>query len=305
MTTLGVDRKSNPLNSDSNPRSQGNAGAHLSCLGSVIGFARREFRDAISSRWFILYTVAFTVLAVAVSFMSLAGSGSHGFAGFSRTTAGLLNLIMLVVPLMALIAGVGTIAGERERGTLLYLLAQPISRTELLIGKYIGLAFALCCSMCIGFGLSAGVLAWRVGGVGLSAFAMLVLFTCGLALAMLSVGMLLSVMSRRSSVATGLGLFAWLILVFLSDLGLMAGTVLFKLRVQEVFAIGVLNPLQAFKMAVIVNMNASLDVLGPVGMYASRTFGSGLPWLLALVLGVWAIVPMVIAVLVFRKRGAV
>jgi len=281
------------------------AGSRLSFISSVIAFARREFRDAISSRWFILYTVAFTVLAVAVSFMSLAGSGSHGFAGFGKTTAGLLNLIMLVVPLMALVAGAGSIAGERERGTLLYLLAQPISRVELLLGKYIGLAIALCCSMCIGFGLSAGVLAWRVGGVGINAFVMLVIFTCGLALAMLSVGMLLSVMSRRSGVATGLGLFAWLILVFLSDLGLMAGTILFKLRVQEVFVIGIMNPLQAFKMAVMVNMNASLDVLGPVGMYASQTFGGALPWILALVLGVWTVVPLGIAVLIFRKRGAV
>jgi len=279
--------------------------SHLSRVGSVLAFARREFRDAISSRWFILYTVAFTVLAVAVSFMSLAGSGSHGFAGFSRTTAGLLNLIMLVVPLMALIAGAGTIAGERERGTLLYLLAQPISRTELLLGKYLGQAIALCCSMCVGFGLSAGVLAWRAGGVGMSSFIMLVVFTCGLALAMLSVGMLLSVVSRRSGVATGLGLFTWLILVFVSDLGLMAGTILFKLRVQEVFAIGVMNPLQAFKMAVIVNMNASLDVLGPVGTYASLNFGSVLPWILAMVLIGWVVVPLSIALILFNKRGSV
>lgn len=206
---------------------------------------------------------------------------------------------------MALIAGAGSIAGERERGTLLYLLAQPISRVELLLGKYLGLAVALCCSMCIGFGLSAGVLAWRVGGVGIHSFVMLVLFTCGLALAMLSVGMLLSVLSRRSGVATGLGLFAWLILVFLSDLGLMAGTILFKLHVQEVFAIGIMNPLQAFKMAVIVNMNASLDVLGPVGMYASQTYGNGLPWLLALVLVAWTVIPLALAVVLFRKRGAV
>ncbi len=281
------------------------AGAHLSRVRSVMAFARREFRDAISSRWFLLYTVAFTVLAMAVSFMSLAGSGSHGFAGFGKTTAGLLNLIMLVVPLMALIAGAGSIAGERERGTLLYLLAQPISRSELLIGKYLGLGVALCCSMCVGFGLSAGVLAWRVGGVGINSFVLLVIFTCGLALAMLSVGMLLSVLSRRSGVATGLGLFAWLIFVFLSDLGLMAGTILFKLRVQEVFAIAIVNPLQAFKMGVIVNMNASLDVLGPVGMYASHTYGDGLPWILAAVLVAWAAVPLAIAVVLFRKRGSV
>ena len=125
----------------------------------ITRFARREFRDALASKWFLLYTLAFTVLAVGVSVLSLSGVGSHGFAGFGRTAAGLLNLIMLVVPLMALTAGAGSIAGERERGTLLYLLAQPVSRTQVLLGKYLGLAAALVCSLCVGFGVSAGVLA--------------------------------------------------------------------------------------------------------------------------------------------------
>lgn len=278
---------------------------YRSAPGGVLAFARREFRDALSSRWFLLYTLAFTVLAVAISFMSLAGVGSHGFAGFGRTAAGLLNLIMLIVPLMALTAGAGAIAGERERGTLLYLLAQPVSRSQLLIGKYFGLAAALTCSLCIGFGVSAGVLAWKAGGVGVGAFVMLVVFTCVLALSMLSLGMLISVLSRRSSVAGGLGLFAWLTLVFLSDLGLMAGTILFKLRVQEVFALAILNPLQAFKMGVIVNMNASLDVLGPAGVYASQTFGGALPWLLGAVLAAWAVLPLAAALVAFSRRTTV
>lgn len=290
--------------SDVQQRSSVCAG-HTSMVRCTLSFASREFLDALSSRWFLLYTVAFSVLSIAVSYMSLAGSGSQGFAGFGRTTAGLLNLIMLVVPLMALIAGAGSIAGERERGTLLYLLAQPITRTELLLGKYIGLAIAMCCSMSIGFGLSASVLAWKAGGVGLGSFTMLILFTCMLSLGMLSVGMLLSVLSRRSGVATGMGLFCWLILVFISDLGLMAGTVIFKLRVQEVFALAIVNPLQAYKMGVIVNMNASLDVLGPVGTYASHTYGNSLPWLLALTLVLWIILPLLSAIQFFRKRGGV
>jgi Cu-processing system permease protein len=276
-----------------------------SLVGGMLRFARREFRDALASKWFLLYTVAFTVLAVAVSFLSLSGVGSHGFAGFGRTAAGLLNLIMLVVPLMALTAGAGSISGERERGTLLYLLAQPVSRTQVLLGKYMGLAAALVCSLCIGFGVSAGVLAWRAGGVGVGAFAMLIAATALLAVSMLSVGMLISVVSRRTAVATGLALFVWLALVFVSDLGLMASSVIFKLRVQEIFGIAALNPLQSFKMAVIVNMNASLDVLGPVGAYASQTLGDALPWVLASSLVAWTIAPLGLAILFFARKSSV
>jgi len=273
--------------------------------GGVWSFALREFRDALSSRWFLLYTVAFTVLAVGVSFLSLSGSGSHGFAGFGRTAAGLLNLIMLVVPLMALTAGAGTIAGERERGTLLYLLAQPVSRAQVLLGKYVGLATALTCSLCIGFGVSAGVLAWRAGGVGVRSFVVLVGLTVLLALAMLSVGVLISVLSRRSSVAVGISLFVWLALVFVSDLGLMAGSLIFKLRVQEIFALASLNPLQAFKMGVIVSMNASLDVLGPVGAYASHTLGAAMPWVLAGSIFAWIVLPLAAALVLFARRKSI
>ena len=276
-----------------------------SFISGACAFAKREFRDALASKWFLLYTLAFTILAVGVSYLSLSGVGSHGFAGFGRTAAGLLNLIMLVVPLMALSAGAGSIAGERERGTLLYMLAQPVSRPQVLLGKYLGLAAALVCSLCIGFGVSAGVLAWRAGGVGVGSYAMLVGFTAMLALAMLSLGILISVVSRRSSVATGIALFVWLTLVFVSDLGLMASSVLFKLRVQEVFSLAIVNPLQSFKMGVIVNMNASLDVLGPVGAYASHTLGDALPWILGGTLVAWIIAPLGLSIVLFLRRSSV
>lgn len=276
-----------------------------SFVGGIARFARREFRDALASKWFILYTMAFTVLAVGVSFLSLSGVGSHGFAGFGRTAAGLLNLIMLVVPLMALTAGAGSIAGERERGTLLYMLSQPVARSQVLLGKFFGLAVALICSLCIGFGISAGVLTWRAGGAGVFDFLMLIGMTALLAIAMLSVGILISVVSRRTSVATGVALFVWLTLVFVSDLGLMASSVIFKLHVQEIFGLAAINPLQCFKMAVIVNLNASLDVLGPVGAYASQTLGIALPWVLVSTLIAWTIAPLGLAIILFTRRGTV
>ena len=122
---------------------------------------------------------------------------------------------------------------------------------------------------------------------------------------MLSVGMLISVASRRSSVSAGIALFVWLSLVFVSDLGLMASSVIFKLRVQEIFGLAALNPLQSFKMAVIVNMNASLDVLGPVGAYASRTLGASLIWVLASSLFAWIVFPLGAAVVIFTRRTSV
>lgn len=276
-----------------------------SALRCIIAFARRELRDALASRWFLLYTVAFAVLAAAVSFMSLAGAGSMGFAGFGRTAAGLLNLVMLIVPLMAITAGAGSIAAERERGTLLYLLSQPVSRTEVLLGKFLGLAVALGVSVCVGFGLSALAVAIMAGGADARAFVILAALTCLLAVVMLAVGMLISVVSRRGSVAMGLALFVWLTLVFVSDLGLMAGAVLFRFRAHELFLAAVANPLQAFKTAVILELNASLDVLGPAGVYAMQSMGDWLRWVLLGVLCAWMIVTLGLALVLFARRSAV
>ena len=104
--------------------------------------------------------------------------------------------------------------------------------------------------------------------------------------------------------STGVALFVWLVFVFISDLGLMAGTVLFRLRVQEIFGLAVLNPLQSFKMAVVVSMNASLDVLGPVGVYASHTLGAALPWILVGMVVLWVMIPLILATLLFVRRNS-
>ncbi len=190
-------------------------------------------------------------------------------------------------------------------GTLLYMLAQPISRTELLLGKFLGLTAALCASLCVGFGVSAIPLAWKAGGIGAASYLGLVVLSCVLAVVMLALGFLISVVSRKGGVALGLGLFAWLTLVFLSDLGLMAGTLVFQLRVEELFALAILNPLQAFKMAVIVDLNTTLDVLGPAGIYAMQTFGESLRWLLLGVLALWGFAALGVATVIFHRRAPV
>lgn len=272
-------------------------------VANVLTFARRELRDAIRSRWFVLYTLSFAALGLAVSFVSAASAGGMGLSGFGRTTAGLINLVLLVVPLMALSAGAATIASDRERGMLPYLLAQPVSRIELLLGRYLGLAGALLACLALGLGTCALILAWQ--GVHTSPAS--ILWFCGLsfflALGMLSLGMLISVLARKASVAVGTAVFVWLTLVFVSDLALMAGAVALRLRIEELLAVALLNPLQVFKMWSLHAVDASLDVLGPAGLYAVEELGGGLHALFAACLAAWVLAPLAAAAAVFSRRS--
>jgi Cu-processing system permease protein len=262
---------------------------------TVAILAGQEVRDAVRHRWFVLYALAFAALAIGLAYVSLLGSGSLGFAAFDRTTAGLVNLVLLLVPLMGLTIGGGAIARERESGTLAYLLAQPVTRGELLAGKFTGLGTALIAAICLGFGLSGVVIAWQAGTGDVASFLALVGLSAALALAMLSLGLLVSALSRRGSVAIGIAVFLWLVLAFVSDLGLMGGAIAFKLEAGSVLQLALINPLQAFKLSVLSNIETTLEVLGPAGMYASETYGNALPWLLGGALGTWIVAPLLLA----------
>ena len=69
-----------------------------------------------------------------------------------------------------MLLGFDAIVGERERGSLDLLLALPITRLELLLGKYLGLALALTVSTLGGFGLVALVLSTQLSWAALYHF---------------------------------------------------------------------------------------------------------------------------------------
>ena len=272
---------------------------------NVLILTQKELRDALRNRWFLLYAVAFAALSLALAWFSVSGAGSYGVAGFGRTTAGLINLILLIVPLMGLTLGAMSLAGEREKGTLVYLLAQPVSGAELLLGKFIGLALALVAALVIGFGLTGLMMVVAGGGGDFMIFATLLVLAVLLAVASLSVGFLISAATRRAATAVGLALFLWLVLVYFGDLGLMGTAMVVQMDVGQLLTLALLNPLQVFKIAAVLNLRDNLEVLGPAGIYAFRTYGGALWPLLVGLLLVWAVVPLLLSLRVFRARGVI
>jgi len=270
---------------------------------TVFILIQKELRDAFRNRWFILYTVAFAILSMTLAWFSVSGAGSFGVAGFGRTTAGLINLILLIVPLMGLSLGALSLAGERENGTLAYMLAQPINGAELLLGKYIGLALALAAALVIGFGLTGLLMVIAGSGGDFLIYVTLLALSLLLAVASLSLGLLISATVKRAATAVGLALFLWLILVYFGDLGLMGTSVVMNLKVGQLFGLALINPLQVFKIAAVLDLRDNLEVLGPAGIYAFRTYGAALWPLLVGLLVVWAVVPFLLATQVFKKKG--
>ena len=121
---------------------------------------RKELTDAIGNRWLIGYAAVLGALGLAATATGLDSTSGLALQAFGRTTATLMNLCLLLAPLVAVLMGAGSIAGEHERGTLEHLLAQPLTRTGLLLGKHAGLLVALVLATVAGF-VPAGVLIGR------------------------------------------------------------------------------------------------------------------------------------------------
>jgi Cu-processing system permease protein len=271
---------------------------------NILTLTQKELRDAYRNRWFALYTAAFTILSLALSWLGLSGLGSFGLAGFGRTGASLVNLVILIVPLMGLTIGALSLASDRESGSLMYLLSLPVTTFEVLIGKFTGGAVALLNALLIGFGLSGLLIAWQGGKADLNAYLGLIGFAYLLALVCLSLGLLISTVASRVATAVGAALFLWLGLVFMGDLGLMGTAIVLKLKASSLLTAAMINPLQIFKIAALWNIRDNLEVLGPAGLYATRTFSTNLPYILFATLLAWITIPLLATMAIFKKRGA-
>lgn len=264
--------------------------------------AQRELREALRNKWLWLYALAFAALALSLSQAGLASSGYAGLGGFGRTAASLINALLFFVPLMGLSVGANTLAGDRERGTLVYLLAQPVSRAEVFFGKAGGAALALLASLCAGFGVAAVGLATAADS-NVPAYLSLAGFSILLALVSLGIGLLISAATRRTATASGAALIAWLAFVFFSDLGFVAATLSLRPSPSALLGLLLVNPLQAFKLAGIYSLRATLDVLGPVGQYAVYKFGAWLPALLLAAMSLWALAAFGAAFALFNRKS--
>jgi Cu-processing system permease protein len=264
--------------------------------------AAREAGLALCSRWFVLASGCFLVLSLGLSMLGLAGAERSGLAGFDRTTASVLNLALLFVPLVTLTLGGLAIAGSLEDASMGGLLAQPITRLEVYVGTYAGLLAAVGAAVCTGFGATGLIVGGRAGSGNVHAFLGLVGLMLLLGAATLALGTLLSVALRTRARVVGAAFSAWLLLVYVSDLGVIGLTIARNLRPAQVFVLALLNPVEQARVLGTLLLSDRLDVLGPVGVFGLDAFGaSGLVALLVAMLAATAASTLAAGYVLFRK----
>ncbi|MDX2212336.1 MAG: ABC transporter permease [Oculatellaceae cyanobacterium bins.114] len=140
-------------------------------VGRVSVIATNVFREVIRDR--VLYLIGFfTVLFVAASTLIpyvSASTESQILADLGLAAIGILSLVI------AVFVGTGLVNKEIEKRTVFVLIAKPISHSEFIVGKHLGLSAVLAVlvlTMTIIYGvvLSAYHIPYPIGSVFIAAF---------------------------------------------------------------------------------------------------------------------------------------
>ncbi len=268
-------------------------------FGSVSTIASKEFWDRIRNRWVLAVALVFTVFALVIAYFGGAQQGAVGFRSIEFTIASLVSLVIYLIPLIALVLGFDAIVGERERGSLELLLSLPITRFELLIGKYLGLSAALAFSTIAGFGLVAVVLSTQMTMSALFHYFGFMISSVLLGMAFLSIAVMLSVFSQERTRASGLAIAVWFFFVLIFDLLLLGALVLTGgMYGGEIFPyLLLLNPAGVFR---ILNIFTLDDVRNLYGLATVFPTAIAETWVLTLVMLAWIAAPLGIAAWRFR-----
>jgi Cu-processing system permease protein len=260
----------------------------------IFTVAGKEFRDRIRNRWVLAVALVFAVFSLVIAYFGGAQQGAVGFRSIEFTIASLVSLVIYLIPLIALLLGFDAIVGERERGSLDLLLSLPITRLELLMGKYLGLAAALTLSTLVGFGLVAVLLYQHISWAGLYHYIGFMVSSVLLGLAFLSMAVLMSVIARDRTRASGLAIAMWFFFVLVFDLlllGILVGTG--GRFGGDAFAwLLLLNPADVFR---ILNVFSLDDVRTLYGLASIVPPSLGSPAVMGSVMLAWIVLPLALA----------
>ena len=178
----------------------------MSSLESIVIVARLTLREAFRRRllWALVGLTALIIVLTWWGFSRIAEvspvTGPVEMLAVSQVLVMLAFMFSFVLAMTAVFAASPAIGPEIESGLLLAILARPIRRAEVLLGRWLGLAVVL-----VGDAIVAGYL--EVGAVGLATGylptdpAIAPLYLAGEALVLLTLAMVFS--TRIASVAGG------------------------------------------------------------------------------------------------------
>lgn len=275
-------------------------------MNTVLLIANKEFKDGLRNRWVISATVLLAIFALTLAFLGSAPTGTVKTSPLSVTVVSLSSLTIFLIPLIALLLSYDSIVGEVDRGTMALLLSYPLSRHQVILGKYLGHLGILTVATTVGYGV-AGIITQftELGNMDLYdwlPFIVLIASSVLLGACFLAIGYLISTFVRERATAAGIAIGVWLFFVLIYDMAMLGALVADQGRYissQHVAAALMFNPTDIYRL---INLTGFADTASFSGMAGITDNISANLEILVFVLFLWVLIPFGIAMALFQRK---
>lgn len=237
--------------------------------------------DLLRSRWSYVYFAFYLMLGIVLLFLN---------NDLSKAVITLMNVIIVLVPLIGTIFGVMYYYNSKEFTEL--LLAQPIKRSSIFLGQYLGVALSLSLSLIIGLGVP-----FIFYGIFRSAaiwdFTLLLVTGTFLTLIFTALSFNIALANDNKIKGFGYAILLWLFMAVIYDGVFLMLLIAFEEYPLDNFSlIGTMaNPIDLSRVLILLKLDISA-LLGYTGAIFQRFFGTGMGMLVSsIMLGVWVLVP--------------
>ena len=241
-----------------------------------------SFYDLMRSRWSYVYLTFYLLLGAVLLFLN---------NDLSKAVITLMNVIIVLVPLIGTIFGVMYYYNSKEFTEL--LLAQPLNRTSIFLGQYLGVAMSLSMSLIIGLGIPFIFYGLFKSNV---IWDFTLLLITGTFLTFIFTALAFNIALKHENRIKGFGyaILLWLFLAVIYDgLFLMSLIIFDDYPLDKMSLIGsMLNPIDLSRTLILLKLDISA-LLGYTGAVFKKFFGTNFGLLVSFtVLTLWVLVPV-------------
>ncbi|TBW27992.1 ABC transporter permease [Gramella sp. KN1008] len=248
----------------------------------MIKILKYSFYDLMRSRWSYVYFLFYLLLGLVLLFLN---------NDLSKAVITLMNVIIILVPLIGTIFGVMYYYNSKEFTEL--LLAQPVKRSSIFLGQYLGVSLSLAMSLVIGLGLPF-IFYGIFNSDAIGNFSLLLITGALLTLIFTALAFVIALTNDNKIKGFGYAILLWLFLAVIYDGIFLMSLVFFEDYPLDKFSLitTMLNPIDLSRVLILLKMDISA-LLGYTGAVFQKFFGTNLGIILSsLMLILWVSIPL-------------
>ncbi|UTW65027.1 ABC transporter permease [bacterium SCSIO 12643] len=241
-----------------------------------------SFYDLMRSRWSYVYFAFYLALGFVLLFLN---------NDVSKAVITLMNIIIVLTPLIGTIFGVMYFYNSKEFTEL--LLAQPIKRSKIFMGQFVGVALSLALSLSLGLGIPF-LLYGIFQSNAIFDFGLLLVVGCFLNFIFVALAFNIALSNENKIKGFGYAILMWLFLAVIYDGMFLISLVVFDDYPLDKFSLiaTMFNPIDLSRILILLKLDISA-LLGYTGAVFKQFFGTGLGLFVSLgVLSLWVIFPI-------------